>query len=61
MEPPAGGVKTAYLAQFNAEAKFQVEAIQDFTCKDSLFNKVEGVSSQANVASRIPLKSLIGR
>ena len=35
---PTGGVQTQILAQFNAEAKFQVDAIQDFSCKESLYN-----------------------
>ena len=61
VQPPSGGVKTAYLEQFNAEAKFQVDAIQDFACKDSLYKKNEGVLTNVNAASRIPLKSLIGR
>lgn len=57
---PSGGVQTQILAQFNAEAKFQVEAIQDFSCKGSLYNHTQYKALQSDRVSRLPLKKLVG-
>ena len=39
----AGAIQTKFLSDFNAEAKVQLEAIQDFSCNESLFNKIPAV------------------
>ena len=38
-----------------------MDAIQDFTCKKSLYNRTQGFAKRDDTLTRMPLKKLIGR
>ena len=47
------------MAAFNAEAKFQADALKDLYGKDSLYNRNDPYTSEQASDTRIPLKKLI--
>ena len=47
------------MAAFNAEAKFQADALKDIYGKNSLYNRYDPYTSEQASDTRIPLKKLI--
>ena len=47
------------MAAFNAEAKFQADALKDLYGRDSLYNRNDPYTSEQASDTRIPLKKLI--
>ena len=56
-----GGEQTKVLQNLNTQFKYQVEAIQDFSCRESRYNMTEGFGRQPGAKSLMSLKKLIGR